>query len=337
MLSTNSETGTRRRDALRPLFAPLDVASSCVVRSLFVVGTDEPAVSEPKSLHSRFVGPDLLHTNVPERYELISLKVLAALQFSVKNTRSAFVLKCDDDSFVCVGGLLDFLSRVPLHGTYAGLAMRGEHRPGQRMRINYALPRTAAASQWNDVQHARMFNTSLYAPYMQGGGYVLSHDLVRAVVSEASRLLFELDVARTPVEKTPRVEDALVGALLFARPEVRFYDIVRHMHDWARAGDAAGVPLPEVCAACSGPGLLVAHPLKVAGALEACAGCADRRRKATSQPACRAHGVTNGRTRPPARYRVVVSTVNRSAPRDLSLAEVPGSATDANRPGVSWL
>ena len=48
-----------------------------------------------------------------------------------------------------------------------------------------------------------LFNRSVYAPYMQGAGYVLSADLVSSTVARAGSLAV-----------LPTVEDALVGTLI---------------------------------------------------------------------------------------------------------------------------
>ena len=99
VLNTDSAVGAARRETLRAQLAP-SAAPLCAVRWLFVLGANE---SMRATWHSppRFQAPDMLLTHTPERYELISLKVLTALQWSVGHTRSQYLMKSDDDSFVC--------------------------------------------------------------------------------------------------------------------------------------------------------------------------------------------------------------------------------------------
>ena len=150
------------------------------------------------------------------------------------------------------------------------------------------------SSQWFDPHYKTMFNTSIYAPYMHGGGYLLSQDLASAVLAEARSRLMVDDLMLTrldhvsvhgppwpltrilfhraldPSVQVTSVEDALVGALLFHAQggavirDVRYYDLARLFHSWARVGDQTGVNETLVCTTCGGPDMLVVHPLKLA-------------------------------------------------------------------------
>jgi hypothetical protein len=60
-----------------------------------------------------------------------------------------------------------------------------------------------AYERWRDPEYVRLFNRSVYAPYMQGAGYILSADLAATAVRRAASL-----------PRLPAVEDALVGALV---------------------------------------------------------------------------------------------------------------------------
>ena len=57
--------------------------------------------------------------------------------------------------------------------------------------------------RWQDPLYVELFNRTVYAPYMQGAGYVLSADVAAVAVRRAGAL-----------PMLPAVEDALVGTLV---------------------------------------------------------------------------------------------------------------------------
>lgn len=122
-----------------------------------------------------------------------------------------YILKCDDDSYICVGR--NRVARVQLprsctshqentsstavpspptaldyHRTPAACPDTTPIRTGL-LHLLAELPPTPVAlyggqlvrakailtvGRWQNPEHARLYNRSEYLPYMQGGGYVLS-------------------------------------------------------------------------------------------------------------------------------------------------------------------
>lgn len=199
----------RRRAAVRRSWARVttelgtaDARASerCSVRYIFVVGSGRQP--EPRMLAS-----DVLELPVEDGYRQITHKVLGALRWAVERTRFRYLLKTDDDSFVCVARLLELLRPLKRERLYLGVV-------NQRHHVITAGRAAKQYERWKDPSYVQLFNRSVYAPYMQGAGYVLSADLAQVVVDRASRL-----------PRIPAVEDALVGTLVeddaepLSRPE----------------------------------------------------------------------------------------------------------------------
>jgi hypothetical protein len=319
VLSSDTPGGVERREGVRAAWGS-SLSRTCRTRIFFVLGantTDTASIGS--AMHSTRVLEDCVHTPVPERYNLISLKVLVALQWGASQWPSRYVLKADDDTYVCPGGILQLLHRLPRTQAWhkepsKSLLLALRVRPCGCARF-LAAPQVYAGllrqsgsftlhaldnaamnkSQWYDPMYSTLFNTSIYPPYMQGGGYILSHDLVATVIVEARTRFAVADLASSYsglLSRVSTVEDALVGALLFyARSgtsisELRYYDLSRVMHSWARVADALGVDESAVCDICASADVLVVHPLKLAGRQARCAACARRRKGFTAcQPA----------------------------------------------------
>ena len=145
---------------------------------------------------ARMVAPDVLELPVEDGYRELTHKVLGALRWSLTQLPFKYLLKTDDDSFVCVARLLEVLRPLPRERLYLG-ALNAHH---------HVITQGKAARQyerWKDPAYVALFNRSVYAPYMQGAGYVLSADLVALAAERAARL-----------PQMPAVEDALVGTLV---------------------------------------------------------------------------------------------------------------------------
>ena len=95
---------------------------------------------------------------------------MGAFAWAAAHVAFKYVLKTDDDSFVCVARLVERLRDAPRRGFYLGV-VNAHHRV-----IQGATDPSYA--RWNDDAYVSLFNRTTYAPYMQGAGYVLSSDLV---------------------------------------------------------------------------------------------------------------------------------------------------------------
>jgi hypothetical protein len=189
----------KRRAAVRRSWASAALSSDlgaaatgagggCSVRYIFVVGGGAG--------EARLVRRDVLSLPVADGYRQIVHKVLGALRWANGALRFKYLLKTDDDSFVCAARLLELLRPLPRLGLYLGV-VNPKHSvvTGGQGKPQY--------ERWRDDDYVALFNRTVYAPYMQGAGYVLSSDLSQAAVAKAEGL-----------PRLTAVEDALLGTLL---------------------------------------------------------------------------------------------------------------------------
>ena len=185
----------RRREAVRRSWAhtsselgvaDASAAERCSLRHVFVVGGSK----KPAHLWSH----DVLVLPVADGYRQIVHKVIGALRWLIGSLPFKYVLKTDDDSFVCTARLLELLRPLPRRKLYLGV-INPHHK------VITSGPTTY--ERWRDSTYVELFNRTVYAPYMQGAGYVLSADLAALSVERAVAL-----------PTLPAVEDALIGTLV---------------------------------------------------------------------------------------------------------------------------
>ncbi|XP_077504592.1 beta-1,3-galactosyltransferase 1-like [Amblyomma americanum] len=165
------------------------------VSVLFIVGKpeDKPsgrAIGESlKNESARY--RDVIQADFRDSYRNLTLKTVLLLKWAyVHCSRTRFIFKADDDVFVNVENLLNFLKTYgesPERPFLAGYVMQGKHAV------------RSAGSKWY-LPH------SVYAPdwlpmYILGPGYVMSHGAVRPLFREAllTPFLFIEDVFLTGI------------------------------------------------------------------------------------------------------------------------------------------
>ncbi|EOD10837.1 hypothetical protein EMIHUDRAFT_104937 [Emiliania huxleyi CCMP1516] len=197
VFSRPTERGAEQRAALRNAWAH-DRRACGFFTVRFVLGGGNS--SGAATAHN-----DTVVLDIGEGYSSLSLKVLAGFAWALGSAAPSFshLLKTDDDSFVCVGGVLRWLERLPRRrrdSLYAGspLAQRcagKEHLPVLRQ---LALPRLL-----RDRKCRRGWRFPLT---MHGAGYLLSRGTAVQVVRRAEAL-----------HPVPNAEDLTVALLLHYR------------------------------------------------------------------------------------------------------------------------
>ena len=262
ILSLPTQNGTARRAAIRQSWA--QPVAECSVGFAFVLGTIPPAPSVevlPASRAEPTSEPDAVTLpGVAENYSTLSLKVLRALRWALDTRDFAYVLKTDDDSYVCLGGMLRWLAhqqRAPgAQRLYAGRQVGMGCVGAQHVELAAALggERSRRCRRGWKLPHGM--------PFMDGAGYILSHRLVRAVVATAER-------SRPP----PSAEDLTVSLLLRASgEEIRAgeFGVVpfAHRRSWRSVREvlpSEGVQRRLVARRCAWSDAIVLH--KLSGAL----------------------------------------------------------------------
>jgi len=107
---------------------------------------------------------------------------------AASQVKSRFILKCDEDSFVHVAKINEYLAGLGAAAAAALYAGQVVVAPVRR------------TGKWGVP--AEVFPAAQYPPYAKGGGYLLSIDVARQIVPE-------IQTGRSPL--LSNVEDAMVG------------------------------------------------------------------------------------------------------------------------------
>lgn len=213
VFSTPTEDGRRRREAQLRSW-PQAVRSPDLIRLFFVLGG--VVTREEEGLHTGASDVEELHLAVPEKYTHLSLKMLRALQWLYMSQHAlapAFVAKTDDDTYVCIGTLLNHL----VHATLANFSHDSDPWGSPLYMGRFATKNQVyahkSAWKWNDPGHVRTFGMKMFPKYAVGAFYALSSRAVYGLLHTAKTL--ELLKNLNPDHTTfPANEDALVGTLL---------------------------------------------------------------------------------------------------------------------------
>jgi hypothetical protein len=155
------------RDAIRNTWG----ADARLGRVVFLLA--KPRSSEAlKGLRQEYAqnGDLIILYNVEEHYRNITYQTLELFKLASVMPNITHVVKVDDDSYVRVGPLLQFLSQHPFQRAYIGCCMsRGDH-----LVRDPNAPNFVSAAEWKDQE---------LPPYGWGAGYVLTFDLAVAVAN----------------------------------------------------------------------------------------------------------------------------------------------------------
>uniref|UniRef100_A0A0D9Y1E4 Galectin domain-containing protein n=1 Tax=Leersia perrieri TaxID=77586 RepID=A0A0D9Y1E4_9ORYZ len=138
-----------------------------VVARFFVALSHRKEINAALKKEAEYFG-DVVILPFIDRYELVVLKTVAICEFGVQNVTAEYIMKCDDDTFVRLDVVLKQISvynrTMPLYLGNLNLL----HRPLRhgKWAVTY--------EEWPE---------SVYPPYANGPGYVISIDIARDIVS----------------------------------------------------------------------------------------------------------------------------------------------------------
>lgn len=176
-------------------------------KALFVLGSKnlnskaEYEISQEKSLYD-----DVLLLPLLDSYSTLTNKVLKSFEFSHKNYRFDYLLKCDDDTFVDVEKVIEELKQKSDPNLYWGFF---DGRAPVQTKGKWAEPGYKLCDR--------------YIPYALGGGYVLGKKLVDFMATNAHQLQLYMS------------EDASVGTWLAGTTANRVHD-PRFDTEWKSRG-----------------------------------------------------------------------------------------------------
>lgn len=171
-----SPKGKERRDAIRRTWiSDIDKLDAKVIHK-FVVGSASLPVEMTESLKEEATtyGDLLIFENFKDSYFHLTSKMLRTFKWIDQNAETSFVLKVDDDTFARLDVIIPELkSASSVDRLYWGF-FRGD--------ANVKHGGQWAEKKWILCDH--------YLPFAQGGGYLLSSDLVHYIASNSE--LFQL-------------------------------------------------------------------------------------------------------------------------------------------------
>ncbi|KAK8953548.1 putative beta-1,3-galactosyltransferase 20 [Platanthera guangdongensis] len=141
---------------------------SNVVARFFVAMSPRKEVNIVLKREAKYFG-DIVILPFMDRYELVVLKTIAICEFGVQNLTAAYILKCDDDTFIRLDVVLREMNNAAgKKSLYMG-NLNLLHRPlrSGKWAVTY--------EEWPE---------EAYPPYANGPGYIISSDIARFIVSK---------------------------------------------------------------------------------------------------------------------------------------------------------
>ncbi|MED6208085.1 Hydroxyproline O-galactosyltransferase galt2 [Stylosanthes scabra] len=144
------------------------IKSSDVVVRFFVALNPRKEVNAMLRKEAAYFG-DIVILPFMDRYELVVLKTLAICEFGIQNVTAAYIMKCDDDTFIRVDTVLREIEAVPQKKSLYMGNLNLLHRPLRhgKWAVTY--------EEWPE---------EVYPPYANGPAYIISKDIVTYIVSQ---------------------------------------------------------------------------------------------------------------------------------------------------------
>lgn len=169
-----SPNGKERRDAMRETWVSNIKTLDSSIIARFIVGIKELSQADIKNLEeeNNIYSDILFLPELKDAYKELPSKVLQTFKWIDQNVNSSYLLKVDDDSFVRLDVVMSELkSTSSTRRLYWGFFRGDAH-------VKFAGP--WSEKNWHLCDR--------YLPYAQGGGYILSSDLVNFIARNADLL-----------------------------------------------------------------------------------------------------------------------------------------------------
>ncbi|XP_065857280.1 hydroxyproline O-galactosyltransferase GALT2 [Euphorbia lathyris] len=146
----------------------LPIKTSNVVVRFFVALSSRKEVNAVLKKEAAYFG-DIVILPFIDRYELVVLKTIAICEFGVQNVSAAYIMKCDDDTFVRLDTVLKEIDGISSKKSLYMGNLNLLHRPLRtgKWAVTY--------EEWPE---------SVYPPYANGPGYIISTDIAKFIVGQ---------------------------------------------------------------------------------------------------------------------------------------------------------
>ncbi|GMH26069.1 hypothetical protein Nepgr_027912 [Nepenthes gracilis] len=147
-----------------------EIKSSDVAVRFFVAMNPRKEVNAVLKKEAAYFG-DIVILPFMDRYELVVLKTIAICEYGVQNVTTAYIMKCDDDTFIRIDTVLREIDGISsTRSLYVG-NLNLFHRPlrNGKWAVTY--------EEWPE---------EVYPPYANGPAYIISTDIAKFIVSQHS-------------------------------------------------------------------------------------------------------------------------------------------------------
>ena len=174
ILVLSSPNTRNRRDTIRQTWMKGHEQRTQKVLVKFSLGLKGLSLDETEKLESEntIYGDLLLLKNLRDSYFNLTMKVLETFVALNERYQFSYLMKCDDDTFVVLDVVLTEL----------------EQRRSERSYYWGFFDGRAHVKRHGKWKESLWFLSDRYLPYALGGGYVLSQDLVKRIVTNSAGL-----------------------------------------------------------------------------------------------------------------------------------------------------
>ncbi|KAJ0963202.1 hypothetical protein J5N97_028324 [Dioscorea zingiberensis] len=157
-----------------------EIKSGIVVARFFVALNPRKEVNMVLKKEAEYFG-DIVILHFMDHYELVVLKTVAICHYAVQNLTAAYIMKCDDDTFIRVDAVLNEIRGPALKGSLYMGNLNLFHRPlrNGKWAVSY--------EEWPE---------EVYPPYANGPGYIITADIAKFIASQyvnGSLRLFKME------------------------------------------------------------------------------------------------------------------------------------------------
>ncbi|XVF03326.1 hypothetical protein REPUB_Repub04eG0251600 [Reevesia pubescens] len=169
----------KRRMAVRRTWMQYPEVRSGTVAVRFFVGLHKSQIVNEELWNEAQTYGDIQLMPFVDYYSLITWKTLAICTFGTEVVSAKFVMKTDDDAFVRVDEVMASLSRINVtHGLLYGL-INSDSQPHRNTDSKWFI----SPEEWSEEK---------YPPWAHGPGYVVSHDVAKAVYKRFNEGLLKM-------------------------------------------------------------------------------------------------------------------------------------------------